>query len=48
VNGALLVAAESKASAVTTAWGRVTASATASLALWFVILYLGTWLTVAA
>jgi len=48
VNGALLVAAESSATAVTTAWGRVAASATASLALWFVILYLGTWLTVAA
>ena len=48
LNGALLVAAESSATVATTAWGRVAASAMASVALWLVILYLGAWLTVAA
>ena len=48
LNGLVLVAAESSARSTPTAWGRVAASATVSLALWLVILYLGTWLTVAA
>jgi hypothetical protein len=48
LNGLALVAVESSARSTPTAWGRVAAAATISLALWFVILYLGTWLTVAA
>jgi len=48
LNGALLMAVEASARRTPAGWGRIAASATLSLALWLVILYLGTWLTVAA
>jgi hypothetical protein len=49
LNGALLLAAESAAERSAGAgWGRVTAAAVASMALWFATLFVGTWLTVGA
>lgn len=48
-NGGLLLAAESAAErAAGQAWGRLMATAAASLALWLITLYVGTWLTVGA
>lgn len=49
LNGGLLLAAEGAAErSGGAAWGRLMATAVASLALWLLTLYLGTWLTVGA